>query len=86
MIKFLGLFIVVKQERGRVIRGTLNNHYKQDSGQETYNMFSGRSELYGTEQPESVYFLDKFMQPTHMYLHSNSRDYGQAGSARGGWN
>ena len=43
-IKFFGLFVVVKQERGRIIRWTLNNRYKQDSGQEAYNMFSGRSE------------------------------------------
>jgi hypothetical protein len=70
------LFVVVQQERGRVIRWTLNNHYKQDSGLEAYNMFSGRSEIYGKEQPESVYFMDKFMQPTHLYLHSSPLDYG----------
>lgn len=39
-------------------------------------MFSGRSDVYGQEQPESVYFMDKFMQPTHLYLHSNPLDYG----------
>ena len=76
MIKTFGLFVVVQQERGRVIRWTLNNHYKQDSGQEAYNMFAARSEKYGLEQPESVYFMDKFMQPTHLYLHSNPLDYG----------
>lgn len=75
-IKLFGLFVVVQQERGRVIRWTLNNHYKQDSGLEAYNMFNGRSEIYGTEQPESVYFMDKFMQPTHLYLHSSPLDYG----------
>ena len=61
MIKFFALFVVVKQERGRIIRWMLNNRYKQDSGLETYNLFGGRSELIGEEQPESVYFMDKFI-------------------------
>jgi hypothetical protein len=41
-------------------------------------MFASRSEKYGLEQPESVYFMDKFMQPTHLYLHSNKLDYANA--------
>ena len=48
-------------------------------------MFSGRSDKYGKEQPESVYFLDKFMQPTHMYVHSNPLDYGKSASEGGSW-
>ena len=74
-IKFFALFVVVKQEKGRIIRWVLNNRYKMDSGLETYNMFAGRSELIGDEQPHSVFFMDKFMQPTHLYLHSNPSDY-----------
>jgi len=82
MIKFFALFVVVKQERGRIIRWMMNNRYKQDSGLEVYNLFGGRSELIGEEQPHSVYFMDKFMQPTHLYLHSNPADYPKTAQAR----
>ena len=60
----------------------LNNRYKQDSGLEVYNLFEGRSEVIGDEQPHSVYFMDKFMQPTHLYLHSNPADYPETAKAR----
>jgi len=65
-----------------MIRWIMNNRYKQDSGQEVYNLFNGRSELIGNEQPNSVYFMDKFMQPTHLYLHSNPLDYPESAAAR----
>jgi hypothetical protein len=81
-IKSFALFVLIKQERGRMIRWMLNNKYKQDSGQEAYNLFSGRSDLIGPEQPESVYFMDKFMQPTHLYLHSNPLDYPETAKRR----
>jgi hypothetical protein len=38
-------------------------------------LFMARSKLIGDEQPHSVYFIDKFIQPTHLYLHSNPLDY-----------
>ena len=31
-VKFFALFVMVKQERGRMIRWIMNNRYKQDSG------------------------------------------------------
>lgn len=45
-------------------------------------MFARRSQVYGEDQPESVYFIDKFMQPTHLYLHSNPLDYPQTAKKR----
>lgn len=48
-VKFFALFVMVKQERGRMIRWIQNNRYKMDSGQEAYNLFNGRSELIGKE-------------------------------------
>ena len=82
MIKFFAMYVAVKQERGRLIRWIYNNHYKQDSGQDSYNMFSGRSEVIN-DQPESVYFMDKFIQPTHLFLHSNPLDYPETAKAKG---
>jgi hypothetical protein len=81
-VKFFAMFVLIKQERGRLIRWIQNNRYKQDSGLEQYNVFSGRSEMIGVEQPESVYFMDKFMQPTHLYLHSNPMDYPETAKKR----
>ena len=49
---------------------------------EVYNLFNGRSELIGKEQPHSVYFMDKFIQPTNLYLHSNPLDYPETAKAR----
>ena len=43
-----------------MVRWVTQNRYKLDSGLEPYNMFNGRSEITGNEQPESVYFIDKF--------------------------
>lgn len=82
MIKFFAMYVAVKQERGRLIRWIYNNHYKQDSGQDSYNMFTGRSEVIN-DQPESVYFMDKFIQPTHLFLHSNPLDYPETAKAKG---
>lgn len=82
MIKFFAMYVAVKQERGRLIRWVYNNHYKQDSGLEQYNMFTQRSELI-KEQPESVYFMDKFIQPTHLFLHSNPLDYPETAMKKG---
>jgi len=48
-------------------------------------LFSGRSELLGPDQPHSVYFMDKFMQPTHLYLHSNQLDYPHQPTGPQGW-
>lgn len=58
LVKGFALFVVIKQEQGRLKRYIMDNNYKQDSGQEMYNLFSMRSELSpsGDEQPESVYF------------------------------
>uniref|UniRef100_A0A7S3CKH3 Uncharacterized protein n=1 Tax=Strombidium rassoulzadegani TaxID=1082188 RepID=A0A7S3CKH3_9SPIT len=54
----IGSHILPDQPAGLLRFGRLitNNHYKNDSSLETYNMFLGRSELVGDEQPESVYF------------------------------
>lgn len=82
MIKFFAMYVAVKQERGRLIRWVYNNHYKQDSGLDSYNMFTGRSEII-KEQPESVYFMDKFIQPTHLFLHSNPLDFPETAKAKG---
>ena len=46
-VKFFALFVLVKQERGRIVRWMTNNSYKQDSGMEVYNLFNGRSDLIG---------------------------------------
>lgn len=61
LIKIGAIYVFIKQERGRLIRWMLNNRYKNDSGLEVYNLFSGRSDKIGAEQPESIYFMDKFM-------------------------
>jgi len=82
-IKSLAIYIVIKQEQGRIIRFILNNNYKMDSGLDVYNMFSGRSMKVGGEQPESVYFMDKFLQPTHLYMHSNPMDYPKTAQKKG---
>ena len=50
-IKSFALFVVVKQEQGRLSRWVFNNRYKYDSGLESYNLFSGRSSIIGDEQP-----------------------------------
>jgi len=83
LVKGFAIYVMFVQEQGRIVRLITNNHYKNDSSLETYNMFLGRSELVGDEQPESVYFLDKFMQPTHLYLHSHPRDYPKTAARRG---
>lgn len=36
---------------------------------EIYNLFNGRSKLIPPEDPESIYFMDKFMQANHLYMH-----------------
>mmetsp|Transcript_38951 Transcript_38951/g.59218 ORF Transcript_38951/g.59218 Transcript_38951/m.59218 type:complete len:232 (-) Transcript_38951:454-1149(-) len=82
-IKSFALFVVIKQEQGRLVRWIFNNHYKYDSGLDAYNMFSGRSEKVSEEQPESVYFLDKFIQPTHLFMHSNPKDYPKTAEKKG---
>ena len=48
-IKGFAIYIVILQEKGRIIRQITNNRYKQDSGQESYNMFLRRSSIYGEE-------------------------------------
>ena len=50
-------------------------YYKYDSGLEFYNLFNSRSKLIGEEQPHSIFYMDKFSQPTHLYMHSNMNDY-----------
>ena len=48
-IKVFAIFVVVKQEQGRLIRWICNNRYKYDSGLDSFNLFSGRSEIIGEE-------------------------------------
>lgn len=72
-IKLWVLYILYKQEKNRYYKFILLQYQKYDSGIESYNMFHGRSELI-PEQPESVFYIDKFMQPNHLYLHSDNKD------------
>ena len=74
-VKFFALYVVFVQEKGRIVRWIYFELRKYDSGIYSYSLFNQRSPLIGIEQPESVYFMDKFIQPTHLYLHSNMHDY-----------
>ena len=82
-IKLFALQVVFLQEKGRVVRWLYYELRKYDSGIYPYNLFFGRSPLLGNEQPESVYFMDKFLQPTHLYLHSNMYDYPETARKEG---
>ena len=75
MIKFFGLYVFWIQEKGRIVRWVYFELRKYDSASPSYNLFTGRSSIVEHTQPESVYYIDKFVQPTHLYLHSNMYDY-----------
>jgi hypothetical protein len=82
MTKYFALYVVYKAERSRILRFVFNQYYKYDSSLDSYNVFMGRSELIGPEQPESVFFMDKFIQPTHLYFHSHPLDYPETAKRR----
>jgi hypothetical protein len=74
LIKGFAFYVLATQERGRVVRWIFFETRKFDTGALSYNLFLERHSGI-EEQPHSVYFLDKFIQPTHLYLHSNRHDY-----------
>lgn len=74
-IKFFAFYVFWIQEKGRIVRWVYFELRGYDTGSPAYNLFLGRSELIEPEQPHSVYFLNKFVQPTHLYMHSNMWDY-----------
>ena len=53
--------LLIMQEYRRMEKIITFQYFKYDSGLEAYNLFSGRSDLIGKDQPESVFFIDKFM-------------------------
>lgn len=66
---------MVYHEYGRIVRGIYYNEQKKyDSSMPMYSLFMERGNLI-KEQPESIYFMDKFLQPTHLFVHSNMHDY-----------
>lgn len=74
-LKIFSFYVIWVQEKGRLVRWVYFEQRKYDSASPTYNLFSGRSALIPAEQPHSIYYLDKFVQPTHLYSHSSIYDY-----------
>jgi len=68
IIKIWVIKVIFSQETNRMKKILFYQYQKYDSAVEAYNLFHGRSELI-PEHAHSIMFIDKFMQPNHLYMH-----------------